>query len=512
MKIIEPTVELAQDLNAAEIMKHIERAGRVCYKSESNISDTSAEKFIANIIKSGHESVIEHVSITFKIICDRGVTHEIVRHRLASYCVSGDTVIPSYSKNKKVSGKKRTIEDIYNWSQNPKCHAALKSLIIRSFDEQTHTIKPNKIKRVFYNGIKEVFQLTTESGRIIKCTPEHRFFTDEGWKPLKDISVNDFIYSNGIPLLENEDWIRHNYLTLNKTRAQVAQEIGCCEATLYKAFKKFGIVKSWSTMPNRRLGHGVKGMFNEEQRQSIKERMMGENNPSYKHNREDLSASGAYIEAHRKFSNKKNFCEICNSEDNLEIHHKDKNPKNNSEENIKILCSKCHHLWHHPFAIGAFKDRVVDICYVGEMKTYDLEMEEPYHNYIANGIVVHNSQESSRYCDYSGDKFGGELTFIKPCYWNENDENYLLWRETMEIIEKNYLAMRKAGARPEEARSILPNSLKTEIFMTANLREWRHFLKLRMSKRAHPQMRQIALKIFEILNSNLPVIFSDLKF
>ncbi len=197
MKIIEPSVELAQDLDAAEIMRHIERAGRVCYKSESNISDTSAEKFIANIIKSGHESVIEHVSITFKIICDRGVSHEIVRHRLASY-----------------------------------------------------------------------------------------------------------------------------------------------------------------------------------------------------------------------------------------------------------------------------------------------------------------SQESSRYCDYSGDKFGGELTFIKPCFWNDGDENYLLWKKTMGQLEEIYLTMRKNGAKPEEARSILPNSLKTELFMTANLREWRHFLKLRTSKRAHPQMRQIAIQ--------LPIIFSDI--
>lgn len=206
MKIIEAKVELAQELNAAEIMKHIERAGRVCYKSESNISDQSAEKFISNIIKSGHESVIEHVSITFKIICDRGISHEIVRHRLASY-----------------------------------------------------------------------------------------------------------------------------------------------------------------------------------------------------------------------------------------------------------------------------------------------------------------SQESSRYCDYSGDKFGGELTFIKPCFWAEDDANFLLWRQTMEMLEKNYLEMRKNGARPEQARSILPNSLKTELFMTANLREWRHFLKLRLSKRAHPQMREIALKIYKILKENLPVIFSDFE-
>ncbi len=206
MKIIEPSVELAQELNAAEIMKHLERAGRVCYKSESKISDTSAEKFIANIIKSGHESVIEHVSVTFKIICDRGVSHEIVRHRLASY-----------------------------------------------------------------------------------------------------------------------------------------------------------------------------------------------------------------------------------------------------------------------------------------------------------------SQMSTRYCDYSGEKFGGELSFIKPCFWAEDDENFQLWKSAMQQLEKIYLTMRKNGARPEQARSILPNSLATEIFMTANLREWRHFLKLRTAPRAHPQMRQVALKIYQILSENLPVIFSDIN-
>ena len=206
MKIVEASVELVSDLDAEKIMKHIELAGRVCYKSESRISDTSAEKFIANIIKSGHESVIEHVSLTFKIICDRGVTHEIVRHRLASY-----------------------------------------------------------------------------------------------------------------------------------------------------------------------------------------------------------------------------------------------------------------------------------------------------------------SQSSTRYCNYASDKFGNELTFIKPCFWDEDDENYLLWKQTLEVAEKNYLAMIKNGAQPQQARSILPNSLKTEIFMTANLREWRHFLKLRTSKRAHPQMREVALKIYKILADNLPVIFSDIE-
>lgn len=206
MKIIEPSVELTEDFDAVAVMKKIERAGRVCYKSEANITDDSAEKFIRGIIKRGHESVIEHASVSFKIICDRGVTHELVRHRIASY-----------------------------------------------------------------------------------------------------------------------------------------------------------------------------------------------------------------------------------------------------------------------------------------------------------------SQESSRFCDYSAGKFGGELTFIKPCFWSEDDENFQLWRATMELLEKNYLAMRANGAKPEEARSILPNSLKTEIFVTMNLRELRHFLKLRTDTKAHPQMRQVALKIFDILNEKLPAIFGDIQ-
>lgn len=206
MKIIEPSVELVDDFDAAAIMKKIERAGRVCYKSEGNIKDDSAEKFIRGIIKRGHESVIEHAAISFKIICDRGVTHELVRHRIASY-----------------------------------------------------------------------------------------------------------------------------------------------------------------------------------------------------------------------------------------------------------------------------------------------------------------SQESSRFCDYSAGKFGGELTFIKPCFWQDDDANFKIWLASMEVAEKNYLALRAGGARPEEARSILPNSLKTEIFVTMNLRELRHFLKLRTAKAAHPQMREVALKIYKILVEKLPAVFDDIQ-
>lgn len=86
MKIISPSFEILTPLDGKTILKHIELCGRVCYKSEDKITDTSAAAFVAGIIKRGHEAVLEHFNISVKFICDRGVSHELVRHRLASYC------------------------------------------------------------------------------------------------------------------------------------------------------------------------------------------------------------------------------------------------------------------------------------------------------------------------------------------------------------------------------------------------------------------------------------------
>lgn len=133
---------------------------------------------------------------------------------------------------------------------------------------------------------------------------------------------------------------------------------------------------------------------------------------------------------------------------------------------------------------------------------------------VSHEIVRHRiasySQESTRYCNYSKEKFGKELTFIKPCFWEEESVLYEIWLEQMQEIENCYNAMIEKGALPQEARSILPNSLKTEIVVTMNLREWRHFFKLRTSERAHPQMREVALKILQEFNERIPVIFDNI--
>lgn len=136
---------------------------------------------------------------------------------------------------------------------------------------------------------------------------------------------------------------------------------------------------------------------------------------------------------------------------------------------------------------------------------------------IANELVRHRiasfAQESSRYCCYAKDKFGKELTFINPCFWEPDSDNYARWFHEMDEAEKTYLAMIESGATPEQARYILPMSIKTEIVMTANLREWRHFLKLRaegVTGKPHPQMLEITIPFLNELKQKIPVVFDDI--
>ena len=134
---------------------------------------------------------------------------------------------------------------------------------------------------------------------------------------------------------------------------------------------------------------------------------------------------------------------------------------------------------------------------------------------VSHEIVRHRlasySQESTRYCNYSGDRFRNNITFIKPCFLDEGTGGYKLWKQAMFIAEKEYFDLLNWGCTPQEARSVLPNSTKTEVVMTANLREWRHFLKLRTAKAAHPQMRELTVPLLKELQERIPVVFDDIK-
>ncbi len=132
---------------------------------------------------------------------------------------------------------------------------------------------------------------------------------------------------------------------------------------------------------------------------------------------------------------------------------------------------------------------------------------------VSHELVRHRiasfAQESTRYCNYSKDKFDNSVTFIKPFFFD--DVKYQRWLSAMADAESAYFDLLNSGATPQEARSVLPNSTKTEITITANYREWRSFFKLRTAKAAHPSMREVTIPLLKELKERLPIIFDDIE-
>ena len=125
------------------------------------------------------------------------------------------------------------------------------------------------------------------------------------------------------------------------------------------------------------------------------------------------------------------------------------------------------------------------------------------------------AQESTRYCTYSADKFGNEITVIKPYWYNEGEsktnDSCIRWFDSMAYAEHNYFKLLENGLPAQAARGVLPNDLKTEINVKANLREWRAIFKLRCAPAAHPDMRRVMIPLLQELKNRIPIIFDDIQ-
>lgn len=163
---------------------------------------------------------------------------------------------------------------------------------------------------------------------------------------------------------------------------------------------------------------------------------------------------------------------------------------------VKMLVDKRHDamLEHAYITVRAFTDRGVS------------------HEIVRHRMASY-AQESTRYCNYSSDRFHNEITVVMPvkfyCLDPNTEKQYQIWKEACERAEKAYFDMLNEGATPQEARAVLPHSLKSEIVMTMNIREWRHFFKLRTAKDAHPQMQDLAKQILVTFRDYQPILFDD---
>lgn len=178
------------------------------------------------------------------------------------------------------------------------------------------------------------------------------------------------------------------------------------------------------------------------------------------------------------------------------------------------ICYKSEHKVTEDSYLG-FVRNIIERGHESVLEHFSFSVKFICDRGVSHELVRHRlasySQESTRYCNYSKDSFNGEIVVIEPIYLQPNTPPYNTWKEACEVAESAYFHLLEWGCTPQEARSVLPTSLKTEVVMTANLREWRHFLKIRCSPAAHPQMRELTIPLLNDLKSRIPVIFEDIN-
>lgn len=205
---------------------------------------------------------------------------------------------------------------------------------------------------------------------------------------------------------------------------------------------------------------------------------------------------------------------------------------------MKVIQQKAEFLWATP-NIGEKIEAATRTCYKSEggikdgsaERLFDQVVKQSHHDSVTEHGVIsmrlttdratmaqitrHRlfsfSIESQRYCNYTKDKFDNEITVIEPRGITKGSLAYAMWLNAMESAEQYYFKLIEEGLKPEVARSVLPNSCKTEIVITGNLRQWRSFLKLRLTSHAQSDIRYLCTEIVrELLDNDIPMyLISD---
>lgn len=276
-------------------------------------------------------------------------------------CVAGDTQVYRNQTSSSPTSKRPSIVTVKElWESKEKFKSGLRRSKIRCVNEETGEIYYNKIIDVFNNGIRPVFLVKTAHGYFIKATDDHKFLADDGnWKELGDFCCGDLIAVNGSP----------------KKKTGVCIECGVPTTVCGVRCRRCASKKENSKWNMRQAEQAAE-------------------------DQNALPSTARQRWACQK--DKKEECERCGAKKaagaNLHIHHIDGNPHNNDKTNKLTLCCPCHmyvHNRHAYFGIAhAHKyidfDEIESIEYVGDEQVFDIQMESPDHNFIANGFVAHN--------------------------------------------------------------------------------------------------------------------------
>lgn len=518
-----------------EINKYVGMVGKSCWIDdwEGDVYCVEVPNNTLYVRRNGKpvwcgNSVLEHVNFNFHVWgISRSCSHEIVRHRAGfAYCLAGDTEIYSGSKcNDRFNGvrKKWTIEQLHKWSIDPKRKGRLKLILLRCFDGKEFV--RTKIKSVQKSGIKKIFKVILEDGKTIKCSSNHRFLSEDGWLPLRDLKTDMKIAVNGIECYKDCSWLKQKYHNENLSQQEMAQLAGVSKHTIRSWIKRFKLQKipgSWSIGKepwNKNKTYTTGYHHSDATIVLLSESKMGTKNPAWRG--KEATKNAARQRARKLFRTEE--CANCQSVLQIHRHHIDRNPHNNHISNIMFLCNSCHQKLHHeedgPKVFTAVWKKIIKIIPMSSEMTYDLEVEHPSHNFVANGIITHNSQLSQRYVNSS------DCAFVVPPAMLELKETkpdiYNMWlrscersQQLYEILTSELAEMYKDTESKTElrkkarqaARSVLPNATETKMLITCNGRAARHFCEMRGSPAADVEIRKLAIQMFNLLSKDFPLI------
>ncbi len=555
-----------------------EFAGRLCYMSQRNPANRTTAEYLQNILKQGHGSVFEHAQYVLLVEgISRSCSHELVRHRAGfGYCLAGDTEIYSEHRwgNRRNGTRRRTIRDIFEMSKTAHGRSRLKLLRLRSLDEKSGAFTVGKVRAVAHSGTRPVFRVELEDGKAVTCSKDHRFLTPTGWRRLEDIvglgMTNEGtatwtrrdteIMVNGIPAVHDRDWLFRHYVELNLSQKEIGEIAGVSHHTVRSWVRRNGLQKplgSWTVGRepwNKDRRYRAGWHHSTETRAQLSANKLGARNPQW---RGGTTRQGVAIRKmamkHRTIVYQRDdyTCRLCECRGGrLTLHHLLPiwlRPDLAADiDNLTTLCRSCHHSLNgreleYVERLGARLEasalattpqkgrgnlmvprprRIVQVTYAGEQETFDLETEGPNHNFVANGIVTHNSQLSQRYVDESHAAFvmppaiQGDAELERDWETQVTDAQAAYVRAVEHLMTRYEWVESKVHRRKmarEAARSVLPNATEVKIVVSANVRAWRTMLELRLGEGAELEIRRLAVEILAALRTEAPHLFGDFE-
>ena len=475
---------------------------RVSAPKNQSKGDT-APKLLNYLIQHKHWSPFEMANMAIEIETTRAISAQILRHRSFSFqefCLAGNARITVSTETGVVQRLK--IEDLYSkWNKT-----SFKARYARSYDLKTERFINAPILSVYQSGEKDVYQYTIKtsySSKTIDCTKEHRVLTKEkGFVTFKEAYEEQLsIALNGqkTSLLPYQD---PQVLKANAWMGSTAfaNSYGIKDVTARKWFRKHGIVPA---KPNNAAAsnldisfEGKKASFMKWARLNLLQQTCAQCGHNGSSSRLELS----HIVAH---DNNEKLCF--------------------DENNLQTLCASCHRKhdiikqqkqYGWTLNMTAKWGKITEEKYLNTQMTYDIEMDHPTHNFVANGIVVHNSQ---RYADTNElgsavvphlrrQDFKNRQNSIDDLTPDDIGNYYRRISQLFEDAEHLYSEMVSNGVAKECARNVLPLATKTRLYMNGTLRSWLHFIDLRTGPETQMEHRQIAEECKKIFTEQFPVV------